>query len=50
MKILVLNGSPKQKSDTFRLTAAFLKGLNRRGEHEVHVIKVIEKNRLFTES
>ena len=29
MKILVLNGSPKKRSDTFRLTDAFLKGLNR---------------------
>ena len=26
MRILVLNGSPKKKSDTFRLTDAFLKG------------------------
>ena len=43
MKILVLNGSPKKKSDTFRLTEAFLKGLNRKGQHEVHVINVIEK-------
>ena len=44
MKILVLNGSPKKKSDTFRLTEAFLRGLNRSGEHEVNVINVIEKN------
>ena len=44
MKVLVLNGSPKQKSDTFRMTEAFLKGLNRTGEHEIHVIRVIEKN------
>ena len=29
MKILVLNGSPKKKSDTFRLTDAFLRGLNK---------------------
>ena len=43
MKILVLNGSPKKKSDTFRLTEAFLKGMNRNGQHEVHVINVIEK-------
>ena len=27
MRILVLNGSPKKKSDTFRLTDAFLKVL-----------------------
>ena len=44
MKILVLNGSPKEKSDTFRMTEAFLKGLNRNGEHEVNVIRVIEKD------
>ena len=43
MKILVLNGSPKKKSDTFRLTEAFLKGMNRTGEHEVHTIHVIDK-------
>ena len=43
MKILVLNGSPKKKSDTFRLTEAFLKGMNRNQEHEVHVINVIDK-------
>ncbi|MBR4359562.1 MAG: flavodoxin family protein [Clostridia bacterium] len=44
MKILVLNGSPKKKSDTFRMTEAFLKGLNRNGEHEVHIIHVIDKD------
>jgi hypothetical protein len=43
MKILVLNGSPKKKSDTFRLTDAFLKGLNRVGEHEVYIVNVIDK-------
>ena len=44
MKILVLNGSPKKKSDTFRLTEAFLRGMNKAGDHEVNVINVIEKN------
>ena len=44
MKILVLNGSPKEKSDTFRLTEAFLRGMNRAGQHEVQVIRVIEKH------
>lgn len=44
MKVLVLNGSPKVKSDTFRLTEAFLRGLNRSGDHEVNVIHVREKN------
>ena len=43
MKILVLNGSPKEKSDTFRLTEAFLKGMNREDRHEVRIIDVIEK-------
>lgn len=43
MRILVLNGSPKKKSDTFRLTEAFLKGLNKEQQHEVDVINVIEK-------
>ena len=44
MKILVLNGSPKKKSDTFRLTRAFLDGLEKTGEHEVHVIDGMEKS------
>ena len=44
MKILVLNGSPKKVSDTFRLTDAFLKGLNRDQKHEIKVINVIEKD------
>ena len=43
MKVLVLNGSPKKKSDTFRMTERFLKGLNAAGEHEVTVVNVIEK-------
>ena len=43
MKILVLNGSPKKKSDTFRMTEAFLKGMNRDGRHETHIVNVIER-------
>ncbi len=43
MKVLVLNGSPKKKSDTFRMTDAFLKGLNKAGEHEINIINVIDK-------
>ncbi len=44
MRILVLNGSPKKKSDTFRMTEAFLKGMNTAGKHDVEIINVIEKN------
>ena len=43
MRVLVLNGSPKKRSDTFRMTERFLKGLNAAGEHEVTVVNVIEK-------
>ena len=43
MKVLVLNGSPKKQSDTFRMTERFLKGLYAAGEHEVTVVNVIEK-------
>ena len=44
MKVLVLNGSPKKKSDTFRMTERFLKGLEKNGEHEIHIVNVIEKD------
>lgn len=40
MNILVLNGSPKAKSDTMHLTRAFLEGLG--GDAEI--VNVIEKN------
>ena len=43
MKILALNGSPKKKSDTLRLTEAFLRGMNRNQAHETHLIHVIDK-------
>ena len=43
MKILVLNGSPKKKSDTFRLTEAFLKGMNADGRHAVDIVNVIDR-------
>ena len=43
MKVLVLNGSPKKQSDTFRMTERFLQGLNAAGEHEVTIVNVIEK-------
>ena len=44
MKVLVLNGSPKKKSDTFRMTERFLAGLNHEETHDVSVVNVIEKN------
>lgn len=43
MKILILNGSPKAKSDTMHLTNAFLDGIANRGEHQIEIINVIEK-------
>ncbi|MBQ8231601.1 MAG: flavodoxin family protein [Lachnospiraceae bacterium] len=44
MKILVLNGSPKAKSDTMHLTNAFLDGIAKKGVHEIEIVNVIEKN------
>lgn len=44
MKILVLNGSPKKKSDTMQLTNAFLEGVNENGNNEIEIINVIDKN------
>lgn len=44
MKILVLNGSPKEQSDTMHLTRAFLEGLNREKKHEVNVVDVIDRD------
>ena len=43
MKILVLNGSPKQNSNTLAITMEFLKGLNQTKEHQIEIINVIEK-------
>jgi len=43
MDILVLNGSPKAASDTYRLTDAFLKGMERGGGHDVRIVHVREK-------
>ena len=43
MKILVLNGSPKKKSDTMVLTKAFLSGMDKDGGHSIEIINVIEK-------
>ena len=44
MKILVLNGSPKKKSDTMRLTRAFLEGMDKDKKHEVRIVDVIDMN------
>ena len=44
MKILVLNGSPKIKSDTMRMTKSFLDGLSAKTECEITIIDVIKKN------
>ena len=45
MKVLVLNGSPKKQSDTFRMTERFLRGLEREGKHAVRIVRVIEKRK-----
>ena len=42
MKILVLNGSPKEKSDTMVLTNAFLCGIEKNGNHEIFVMNISE--------
>ena len=42
MKILVLNGSPKKKSDTMVLTNAFLRGIKKNGSHEIFVMNIFE--------
>lgn len=43
MRVLVLNGSPKKQSDTFRMTERFLQGLNSKEKQDVTVVNVIEK-------
>lgn len=44
MKVLVLNGSPKEKSNTMLLTTAFVNGLNAEKQHEIKTVAVMEKN------
>jgi multimeric flavodoxin WrbA len=45
LNILVINGSPKgEKSNTLRLTGAFIGGISRAGNHPVETIAVSQKN------
>ena len=45
MKILVLNGSPKrEKSDTLRITRAFLEGMQEAAPQEVQIIHTVDKH------
>ena len=44
MNILVLNGSPKgEKSNTVKLTNAFLEGINASGENAVTLVNISKK-------
>lgn len=43
MNVLVLNGSPKTRSDTMRLTRSFLAGLSEHAACEIRVVDVIRK-------
>ena len=44
MNILVLNGSPKAKSDTMRLTHSFLAGFTSQNDYNVTIVDVIKKD------
>ncbi len=45
MKILVLNGSPKRdKSDTMRITRAFLDGMKEAAPQDIHIIHTIDQH------
>ncbi|MBP5162028.1 MAG: flavodoxin family protein [Spirochaetales bacterium] len=43
MRILVLNGSPKKRSDTMRLTNAFLEGLDKDKGNDITIVDVRDK-------
>ncbi len=41
MKIMILNGSPKQDaSDTMHMTRAFVEGINETSENAIHTMAV----------
>lgn len=45
MKVLVINGSPKgKKSNTIKLTDAFIKGMQSAGDVEVQTVTIVEKD------
>ena len=44
MNLLVLNGSPKEKSDTMRMTKSFVEGIVSEKECCVTIVDVIKKN------
>ena len=41
MKILILNGSPKQNSSTLVLTWEFIKGVNENNEHQIESVNIV---------
>ncbi|MBE6014634.1 MAG: flavodoxin family protein [Lachnospiraceae bacterium] len=44
-KVVVFNGSPKgEMSDVMHITKAFLEGMSRAGEYDIHIINVIDKH------
>ncbi|MBB6631389.1 NAD(P)H-dependent oxidoreductase [Clostridium algidicarnis] len=45
MKVLVLNGSPKgERSNTLKITKAFLEGLNKYGKNTIEIIDISKAN------